>query len=51
MTFKCNDACAKWETVSTDSNVSIGLSGVNYTHTTQKECIEWTHTCDCIAGC
>ena len=46
MTFKCDDTCGNYDLV------SIGFSLTPpYLESFEVKCVEWTHECDCIAGC
>jgi len=46
MTFSCKDACYKEETWSIDLG-TILLPNI----TVYSRCVEWTHECECTAGC
>lgn len=46
MTFECDDACGNYDLV------SIGFSLTPpYLESFEMKCVEWTHECDCVAGC
>lgn len=46
MTFSCHDSCANHELV------SLGLStSPPFIESFEIKCVEWTHECDCVAGC
>lgn len=46
MTFECHDTCGNYDLV------SIGFSLTPpYLESFEVKCVEWTHECDCIAGC